>query len=135
MNFNADLHIHSPYSRATSKDMELETLNRWAQLKGLTVIGTGDFTHPLWFSNLQEKLVEAENGLFKLKSEYKVSGSEGVPLTCRRDVRFMLSAEVSCIYSKNGRTRKVHNIILASSFVAVERINAALSKIGNLRAD
>ena len=135
MYFIADLHIHSPYSRATSKDMEIENLNRWAQLKGLTVIGTGDFTHPRWFSNLQEKLEEAEGGLFRLKPEYREAGSRGVPSNCFRDIRFILSVEVSCIYSKNGRTRKVHHIIVVPTFAVAERINTALSKIGNLRAD
>lgn len=135
MHFYADLHIHSLYSRATSKDMELENLNTWAQIKGLTVIGTGDFTHPRWFSNLQEKLEGAEDGLYKLKPEFELPGGEGVPPSCRRDIRFILSAEVSCIYSKNGRTRKVHHLILVPTFAAAARINTALSKIGNLSAD
>lgn len=135
MHYIADLHIHSPYSRATSKEMGLENLNRWAQLKGLTVIGTGDFTHPRWFSNLQEKLEEAEDGLYRLRPECEAMGSEGIPISCRRNVRFILSAEVSCIYSKNGRTRKVHHLLLAPTFAAAARINVALSKIGNIRAD
>ncbi|MEK6714173.1 MAG: endonuclease Q family protein [Nitrospirota bacterium] len=135
MRFIADLHIHSPYSRATSKDMEIESLCKWAQLKGLTVIGTGDFTHPKWFSNLKDKLEEAEPGLFKLKTAYLSEINNKVPQSCRRDVRFILSAEISCIYSKNGKTRKVHNLLLAPSFEAVQRINDALSKIGNLKSD
>lgn len=135
MHFVTDLHIHSPYSRATSKDMELESLNRWAQLKGLTVVGTGDFTHPRWFSNLQEKLEPAEDGLLRLKAEHASHSNEGVPASCRRDVRFILSAEISCIYSKKGRTRKVHHIILVPSFAAAARINTALTRIGNLKAD
>ena len=128
MRFIADLHIHSPYSRATSKDMEIESLCKWAQLKGLTVIGTGDFTHPKWFSNLKDKLEEAEPGLFKLKTAYLSEINNKVPQSCRRDVRFILSAEISCIYSKNGKTRKVHNLLLAPSFEAVQRINDALSR-------
>ena len=135
MRFIADLHIHSPYSRATSKDMEIESLCKWAQLKGLTVIGTGDFTHPKWFSNLKDKLEEAEPGLFKLKTAYLSEINNKVPQSCRRDVRFILSAEISCIYSKNGKTRKVHNLLIAPSFEAVQRINDALSKIGNLKSD
>lgn len=135
MRFIADLHLHSPYSRATSKDMELENLNKWAQLKGLTVLGTGDFTHPRWFSNLQEKLEVAEDGLYRLKPEYKDMGGGEVPVSCRREVRFILSAEVSCIYSKYGRTRKVHHLLLVPTFAAAARINVALSKIGNLKAD
>ncbi len=135
MQFVADFHIHSPYSRATSPAMELETLNRYAQIKGIAVIGTGDFTHPAWFSNLQKKLEPAENGLFKLRQKYKSVSDKDVPSICRSDVRFILSAEVSCIYSKNGRTRKVHNLLIVPSFDEVAKINAALSKIGNLKAD
>ncbi len=135
MRFIADLHVHSPYSRATSKDMELEGLFKWAQIKGLTVAGTGDFTHPKWFSNLQEKLEEAEHGLFRLKHKYSSGMEIDVPQSCRTDVRFLLSAEISCIYSKNGKTRKVHNLLLAPSFEAVRRINGALSMIGNLKSD
>ena len=135
MRFIADLHIHSPYSRATSKEMELESICKWAQIKGLTVAGTGDFTHPEWFSNLREKLEEAEPGLFRLKQKYNSETDKDVPQSCRSDVRFILSAEISCIYSKNGKTRKVHNLLLAPSFEAVQLINDSLSKIGNLRAD
>lgn len=135
MYFLADLHIHSPYSRATSKDMELETLNRWAQLKGLTVIGTGDFTHPRWFSNLRKKLKETGDGLYRLKDEYRALGNEGVPQSCCREIRFILSSEVSCIYSKGGRTRKAHHLILSPTFKAAARVNESLSRIGNLGAD
>ena len=135
MRFIADLHVHSPYSRATSKEMELASLCKWAQIKGITVVGTGDFTHPKWFSNLQEKLEEAERGLFRLKPEYSSGIENEVPQSCRSDIRFILSAEISCIYSKNGKTRKVHNLLFAPSFESVQRINEALSKIGNLKAD
>lgn len=135
MRFIADLHVHSPYSRATSKDMELEGIFKWSQIKGLTVVGTGDFTHPKWFSNLQEKLEEAEAGLFQLKHPYSSEIENEVPQSCRSGVRFILSCEISCIYSKKGKTRKVHNLLLAPSFEAVQRINESLSKIGNLRAD
>ena len=135
MRFIADLHVHSPYSRATSKEMELESICKWAQIKGLTVVGTGDFTHPAWFSNLREKLEEAEPGLFRLRQKYSSGIENEVPQSCRSDVRFILSAEISCIYSKKGKTRKVHNLLLAPSLEAVQRINESLSKIGNLRAD
>ena len=135
MQFVADFHIHSPYSRATSPAMEIETLNRYAQIKGIAVIGTGDFTHPAWFSNLQKKLEPAEDGLFKLRPVYKSVSDKDVPSICRSDVRFILSAEISCIYSKNGRTRKVHNLLIVPSFDEAAKINTALSKIGNLKAD
>lgn len=132
MRFIADLHIHSKYSRATSRDMSPESIWRWAQLKGVTVIGTGDFTHPKWFKELNEKLEPAENGLFSLKSEYI---TDNVPGSCRADVLFMLSAEISCIYSKNGRTRKIHSIIFVQDFADAAKISLALSRIGNLNAD
>lgn len=132
MRFFADLHIHSRYSRATSYDMSLESLWKWAQLKGITVIGTGDFTHPNWFQELKNKLEPSGNKLFKLKDDLK-DGS--IPLSCRSDVYFMLTAEISSIYSKKGRTRKVHNIILSPDFSSVTKINTYLSKIGNLSAD
>ncbi|MCC7201263.1 MAG: DNA helicase UvrD [Nitrospirae bacterium] len=135
MRFIADLHIHSPYSRATSKDMELESLFKWSCIKGLGVTGTGDFTHPKWFSNLRERLEEAEPGLFRLKDKYSSVVENDVPQSCRAEVRFILSAEISCIYSKNGKTRKVHNLLFVPSFEAVQRISESLSKIGNLRSD
>ncbi|MBI5740088.1 MAG: DNA helicase UvrD [Nitrospirae bacterium] len=132
MPFIADLHIHSKYSRATSKDMSPESIWRWAQLKGITVIGTGDFTHPEWTRELREKLEPAGNGLFTLKEKFR---AVDVPGPCSADVMFLLSAEISCIYGKNGKTRKVHSIILAPDFDDVARINLALSKIGNLSSD
>jgi len=132
MRFIADLHVHSHYSRATSKDMSPESIWKWAQLKGVTVIGTGDFTHPGWLKELSEKLDPTGHGLFKLKKEYL---TDDVPETCKADVYFVLSAELSCIYSKEGKTRKVHSIILAPDFASAARLNLALSKIGNLNAD
>lgn len=122
MRFIADFHIHSKYSRATAKDMDLESLDKWAKIKGISVLGTGDFTHPEWFKNLKEKLQPAESGLFKLKK----GDSE---------TRFILTAEISCIYSKKNRVRKIHVIIFAPSFDAVEKINTHLGWIGNLKSD
>ncbi|MBI4654305.1 MAG: DNA helicase UvrD [Nitrospirae bacterium] len=132
MRFIADLHIHSKYSRATSKDMSPESIWRWAQIKGISVIGTGDFTHPAWFKELNEKLEPTTNGLFKLKKEFV---SNNIPDSCKANVSFILSAEISCIYSKNKKTRKVHSIILSPDFSTAAKINIALSKIGNLNAD
>ncbi len=122
MKFVADLHLHSKYSRATSPNMDLENLTKWAKIKGIKVLGTGDFTHPLWFENIKEKLESTESGLFKLKKG-------------DRETRFLLSAEVSCIYSKGGRVRKIHIVIFAPSLDAVEKINIQLSWIGNLKSD
>ncbi|MFB6225168.1 MAG: hypothetical protein ABEI13_01805, partial [Candidatus Paceibacteria bacterium] len=100
MRYIADLHIHSLYSRATSKEMNLVSLAKWSQIKGTNLIGTGDFTHPQWFEEIQEKLEPAEPGLFKLKPEYEAEIQEQVPQSCRMPMRFMLSAEVSTIYKK-----------------------------------
>jgi uncharacterized protein (TIGR00375 family) len=132
MRFIADLHIHSKYSRATSKDMSPEAIWKWAQIKGIGVVGTGDFTHPGWLKELSEKIEPSGNGLFKLKKEYE---SNGVPESCKSEVSFILSAEISCIYRKNDRTRKVHSLILVPDFSDAARINLALSRIGNLKAD
>jgi len=132
MRFIADLHIHSKYSRATSPSMSPENLWKWAQLKGITVIGTGDFTHPQWLGELNEALEPLGNGLFTLKKKLR---SDDVPDACRADLYFLLSAEISCIYSKNGKTRKVHSIVLSPDFDDAARINSALSKIGNLKSD
>lgn len=132
MDFIADLHIHSKYSRATSKDMSPETIWRWAQLKGITVIGTGDFTHPEWLRELKEKIRPEGNGLFGLRKKLQ---TPDVPDSCRRDVFFMLTAEISCIFRRKGKTRKTHCLIFIPDFAGAERIQAALSKIGNLNAD
>ncbi|MDO8436339.1 MAG: endonuclease Q family protein [bacterium] len=122
MQFFADFHIHSKYSRATSKDMDLEHLDKWSKIKGIKVLGTGDFTHPEWLKLLKEKLTPAESGLFKLRN----SDSE---------TRFILTSEISCIYTKNNRVRKVHILIFASSFKVVEKINVQLGLLGNLKSD
>lgn len=133
MSFIADLHIHSKYSRATSPQMSLESVHAGAQVKGISVVGTGDFTHPAWFSEIQEKLEPAEEGLFALKKKYRKD--EQVFRTCQREVRFILSGEISCIYSKNGRTRKIHALVLAPDFKTVGEIIFRLQKIGNISSD
>jgi len=112
--------------------MSPESIWKWAQLKGITVIGTGDFTHPEWLNELKEKLDPAGNGLFKLKKKFL---SNDIPDSCNADVFYLLTAEISCIYSKNGRTRKIHSIIFAPDFSDAAAINSALSKIGNLHSD
>jgi uncharacterized protein (TIGR00375 family) len=132
MSFIADLHIHSKYSRATSRDMSPEGIWTWAQLKGVSVIGTGDFTHPGWLVELAEKLEPEGNGLFSLRKDLR---NNDVPPSCRADVHFLLTAEISCIYRKNSRTRKVHCLVFAPDLDTAKHINAALSKIGNLAAD
>ena len=135
MRFIADLHIHSHFSRATSKSLVPEDLFVWAQKKGITVIGTGDFTHAGWLSELQEKLQPAENGLYQLKPELQKTLAERIPRSCSSPVRFVLSGEISCIYKRGGRTRKIHNLILMPDFESVKDLNARLSRIGNLKSD
>ena len=132
MKYIADFHVHSKYSRATSPDMSPEGIWRWSQLKGIKVVGTGDFTHPQWIAELQKKLEPAAEGLFSLKNKYR---TEAVPGSCEADIFFMLSAEISCIYRKNDKTRKVHCIVIAPGFNDALRINKRLSPIGNLSAD
>jgi PHP family Zn ribbon phosphoesterase len=131
----ADLHIHSRYSRATSRDLRPETLHKWAQRKGVQLVGTGDFTHPLWLEELREKLEPAEEGLWKLKSALAREVDRSVPPSCRGMVRFVFQAEISTIYKKDGRTRKVHHLVLLPDPTFVGRLNTRLSRIGNLRSD
>ena len=122
MKFIADLHLHSKYSRATSRDMEVETLSLWAKRKGIKLLGTGDFTHPLYFLDLKSKLHPLENGLFTLKED-----PEGT--------HFMLTAEVSNMFTQGGKGRRVHTLIFAPSFEVVERINSKLAKFGKIGSD
>jgi uncharacterized protein (TIGR00375 family) len=135
MEFIADLHIHSHLSRATAKNLNLEHLNLWAQLKGITVVGTGDFTHPQWFSELSEKLEPAEDGLFSLKPDHAAETAHLVPAGCRGPVRFILGVEISSIYKKDGKTRKVHNVVMIPTLEAAEQINRRLERIGNIASD
>src|SRR3989344_2899303 len=122
MKFIGDFHIHSKYARATSQDMNLENLDIWATKKGIQVISAGDFTHPAWFQELRAKLEPSASGLFKLKNN-----SAGT--------FFILTTEISCIYSKNGKVRKVHLLVFAPSLEAVKKINDRLAVRGNLAAD
>lgn len=130
--FIADFHIHSKYSRATSKDCVPEMLEFWARREGIDLIGTGDFTHPAWREELKEKLVPAEEGLYTLKDDFRqeaqVAGGNPQP-------RFMVTGEISSIYKKNGRVRKVHNLILLPGLEHAESLSRRLEAIGNLRSD
>ena len=133
--FHADLHIHSKFSRACSKDCDIEHLSWWALRKGLRVLGTGDFTHPAWAAELRETLVEAEPGLFRIRPDLEQRLFRDTPASCAGTVRFMLSVEISTIYRRDDRTRKVHHLLYAPSFEAADRITAALARIGNLASD
>jgi len=118
MEFIADFHLHSKYSRATSRDMDVWHIAQWAKLKGITLMGSGDFTHHLWLEELKYKFQDLGNGLFKYE-----------------DVYFILTAEISSIYSKKGKTYRIHNLIFSPSFKTTDKINATLSRYGNLASD
>ncbi|MEW6429505.1 MAG: UvrD-helicase domain-containing protein [Thermodesulfobacteriota bacterium] len=133
MQYIADLHTHSPYSRATSKSGTLQGLFGWARLKGIHLVGSGDFTHPAWQQQLKEQLIPAEPGFFRLRDEKVAMPLEAAPEAI--DVRFTLSTEISCIYKKLGRVRKVHALILVPDFPSAERITARLAAIGNIESD
>ena len=135
MKFYTDLHVHSKFSRATSKKLDLENLYISSQLKGIQVVGTGDFTHPGWFSEIKEKLVPIGNGLFKLKADLSKRCDEQVPRACRGTVQFILSCEISNIYKKKGKTRKNHNLVYLPDIELVEKFNAKLNRIGNIKSD
>ena len=138
MTFYADLHVHSKYSRATSKNCDLEHLALWARKKGIGIVATGDFTHPAWRAELKEKLVPAEPGLFRLRPDLERALEERLPPACRSAstaVRFMLSVEISTIYKKLDRTRKIHHLIYTPDFESTDRVVDSLSRIGNLHSD
>lgn len=135
MRFHADLHVHSKYSRATSRDLDLEHLAAWAARKGLAVVATGDFTHPAWRAALKEKLVPAEPGLFRLRPEIEQAVAQTLPPACQAPVRFMLEVEISTIYKKAEKTRKVHHLICAPDFATADRISERLARIGNIASD
>jgi DNA helicase II / ATP-dependent DNA helicase PcrA len=139
MFFYADLHVHSRYSRATSRDADLEHLALWARRKGITVVGTGDFTHPAWFEEIRTKLLPAEPGLFRLRPEIEREVERQLPASCHGPTRFLLEVEISTIYKKavgeDDRTRKVHHLIYASNLDTAARIRERLGTIGNLASD
>jgi uncharacterized protein (TIGR00375 family) len=138
--FVADLHIHSRYSRACSRDLTLPNLSRWSRRKGIHLLGTGDFTHPAWYDHLRESLRPAEPGLYRLSEEAEREVSRTLPPRLasadeRAQTRFMLSVEISTIYKRDDRTRKVHHLVYLPDLDAVARFNAALGRIGNLGSD
>ena len=130
--FIADFHIHSKYSRATSKNCVPEILDLWARRKGLDLIGTGDFTHAAWREELKEKLTPSEEGLYTLKENFRIKDYENLQ---ENRPRFIVSGEISSIYKKNGKVRKVHNVIVLPSLEAAEALARKLECIGNLHSD
>ena len=138
MPFYADLHVHSRFSRATSRNCDLEHLAIWARKKGIGVVGTGDFTHPAWRAELKEQLVPAEPGLFRLRPDLERAVEGQLPPACAGSlttVRFMLSVEISTIYKKGDKTRKIHHLVYAPDFDSADRLVASLTRIGNLHSD
>ena len=133
--FYADLHVHSKYSRATSRDCDLEHLAFWGARKGIGVVGTGDFTHPAWFKEIEEKLVPAEPGLFRLRADLEREVAQSLPRPLPDGVRFMLQVEISTIYKKGDRTRKVHHLVYVPELEHARKLSASLSRIGNLGSD
>ena len=118
LTYAADLHIHSSFARATSKELNLENLAHWARLKGINLLASGDFTHPAWFSQIRRKLVESSEGLYEFEG-----------------VRFILGAEVNCVAEQRGRHRRIHALVFAPSLEVAERVNRALAAKGDLTAD
>ncbi len=128
----ADLHIHSHYSRATSKDCSPEYLDLWARRKGISIVGSGDFTHPAWREELNEKLESAGNGFYVLKNEYRIE--DDTALHCIRP-HFVITGEISSIYKKYDRVRKVHSLIMLPSLEDAELVSRKLEGIGNIHSD
>ncbi|WP_020586011.1 UvrD-helicase domain-containing protein [Desulfobacter curvatus] len=135
MKYIADLHIHSKYSRATAKNLDLEHIYHSARIKGITLVGTGDFTHPAWIQEIETKLEPAEPGLFTLKNEISRQIDAGIPPSCQGPVRFILQSEISNIYKKDERVRKNHNLIYMPDLDTAKKFNARLDAIGNIKSD
>ena len=134
MRFIADFHIHSHYSVATSSALTPENLDFWARRKGIRVVGTGDVFHPGWYTDLEERLIPAEDGLFVLKGDYRID-DDLLSSSALQPVSFILSGEISSIYKDGGKVRKVHNLIFCPSFEAAKKIQNRLGAIGNIRSD
>lgn len=135
MTFHADLHVHSKYSRATSRDLDLEHLAWWGARKGIGVVGTGDCVHPVWAAEIADKLVPDGGGLFRLRPDIENEVQRRLPPACRKPVRFMLSTEISTIYKKGDKTRKVHHLIYAPDLETAGRLAQRLARIGNIASD
>ncbi|MEM2138793.1 MAG: endonuclease Q family protein, partial [Candidatus Woesearchaeota archaeon] len=119
MEIISDLHLHSKYSRACSKDLNIENMEKYAKIKGINLMGTGDFQHPKWQKELKETLIEDETGILRTKNNFP----------------FILTSEISLIYSQNGKGRKIHNIIWAKNFDVAEQVSEALLKKGRIDYD
>ena len=127
----ADLHIHSKYSRATSSEGDAPHLDLWARYKGIDLVGTGDFTHPKWREELKEMLVEDGEGVYRLKDKYALP----CDIPHAGEPRFIATGEISTIYKRDGKTRKVHHVIILPGLEAAEELSNRLEAIGNLHSD
>ncbi|MFP4363215.1 MAG: endonuclease Q family protein [Spirochaetia bacterium] len=134
MKYRADLHIHSKYSMATSKSADLINYCKWAKVKGINVLATSDFTHPAWFTEISEKLIPAEPGFFRLRNEPD-DNPFGQSVSPGFQIRFVINGEISSIYKKNGKVRKIHNLVFVPDLVAAEKIRTKLDSIGNIHSD
>ncbi len=135
MQFIIDVHLHSRFARATSRNLNPSNLHKWSVLKGVDVVGTGDYTHPEWFAELSEQLEPAEEGLYQLEPGRRAAVEQELPECCRRAVRFMLSVEISTIYKKGDKTRKIHHVVILPTLESAARLNRRLGAIGNLQSD
>ena len=135
MPFYADLHVHSRYARATSRNADLVELAWWARRKGISVLGTGDFTHPGWFGELKEGLVPAEAGLFRLRDELERAVIERLPPSCRGPLRLLLAVEVSTAFRRDGRARRMHHLLYVPDMATAATLNDRLGRSGNLSED
>jgi DNA helicase-2/ATP-dependent DNA helicase PcrA len=135
MSFYADLHVHSRYARATSRNADLIELAWWARRKGITVLGTGDFTHPAWFGELKRGLVPAEPGLFRLRDELDQAVVERLPRSCRGPLRFLLTTEVSTAFRQDGRARRMHHLLYVPALETAATLSDRLGHSGNLTED
>ena len=136
MQLIVDLHIHSRYANATSKYLTIKEIYKWCKIKGINIVGTGDFTHPAWFDELNTHLEPAEPGLYKLKDKFAKEIDAELPESVSNTLsRFILTVEISNIYTKGGRGRRLHNVVIVPSFEVAAKLNSQLDKIGNLKAD
>jgi DNA helicase-2/ATP-dependent DNA helicase PcrA len=135
MSFYADLHLHSRYAWATSRNADLGELAFWARRKGITVLGTGDFTHPAWYAQLEENLVPAEPGLYRLREELDRAVVERLPPSCRGPLRLLLAVEVSTAFRRDGRARRMHHLLYAPDLETAAMLNDRLGRFGTLEED
>jgi DNA helicase II / ATP-dependent DNA helicase PcrA len=135
MPFYADLHVHSRYARATSRNADLLELAGWARRKGITVLGTGDFTHPAWFEELKQSLIPAEPGLYRLRDELDQAVVERLPPSCRGPLRLLLTVEVSTAFHRDGRARRMHHLLSVPDLTSAAALRERLGGRGNLAED